>query len=462
MKITLKQTYTVLFLLGIFFIPFNSYEGISFLGEYRRDGAIIFFLMSFLFFTVDSFYKRKIKLPLNSIFLQILILFVGWIIIATLFNGFSIYENYMKQTSGISRFIRQFLSLSIALLLFIVTYNVVKNYSLKKIFFLIRKTFLYSFIFVTVYGVLEILVVYFNILELKHTLLLFDYFPFTKVSLDFLYRRISSFSYEPPFLAIYLITIAGWMFSYILTSKGIKKFIPTIFIFILTFFSGSRTALIVILFQFLVLIGIVFTINKKYQLIIQRFLLLISIVFVLLLVFNGKNVFREIETKMESLNFKENLLNNVSNKSRFGIQYASLLIFLENPILGVGFGQQGYHAKNKYPKWATHKNYEFSLMYLNDNVKPFPPGFNIYTRLLAEIGIIGFGIFTSFLLLIFYQCRKLIKNRNGIERVVPIVLLISFIGFAINWMQFDSFRLYGFWICLAILIKQGQEKYSNE
>ena len=462
MKISLKQTYIYFFLLGIFFIPFNSYDGISFLGEYKRDGAIVFFLASFLFFSIDTFYKRKFKIPLNNILFQFLALFVGWIIVGTLLNGFSIYENYMKQTSGISRSIRQFLSLSIVLFLFIVAYNSAKNYSIKRIFVLIRKTFFLSFIFVAVYGVLEILVVYFNILGLKNILLLFDYFPFTEVFLDFKYRRISSFSHEPPFLAIYLITIAGWMFSYILTSKGFKRFLPTIFVFILTFFSGSRTALIVVLLQFLVFMGTVFTVNKNYRLIIQRFLLVISTVFILLLIFNGKNVSREIEAKIDSLNFRENLMNNVSNKSRFGIQYTSLLIFLDNPITGVGFGQQGYHAKGKYPKWATHKNYEFTQLYLNDNVKSFPPGYNIYTRLLAETGIVGFGIFISFLLLIFYQCRKLFKSLNQFEKVVPVVLLISFIGFAINWMQFDSFRVFGFWICLAILIKQIREINSYE
>ena len=31
-------------------------------------------------------------------------------------------------------------------------------------------------------------------------------------------------------------------------------------------------------------------------------------------------------------------------------------------------------------------------------------------------------------------------------------LLVSFIGFFINWLQIDSFRIYGIWICFAILI----------
>ena len=79
-----------------------------------------------------------------------------------------------------------------------------------------------------------------------------------------------------------------------------------------------------------------------------------------------KIVRRPIEDKIETLNFKKNLGKSISNRSRFGIQYTSLLIFAENPFFGVGFGQQGFHAKDKYPEWVTKNNYEFDLFYLNE------------------------------------------------------------------------------------------------
>ena len=87
----------------------------------------------------------------------------------------------------------------------------------------------------------------------------------------------------------------------------------------------------------------------------------------------------------------------------------------------------------------------------------------MYTRLLAETGITGLLIFLFFIFLIFYQSKKLIKNKKNQDKIVPIVLLISFIGFSINWLQFDSFRVFGFWICLALLIQQtNQKKTENE
>ena len=462
MKLTLKHSYKFLFLLGVFFLPFNSYEGISFLGEYKRDAAIIFFLLSSFFLFIDSLYKGKIKFPQKSIFIQFLILFLCWIFISVLLNSASISQNYIKHTSGLGRFIRQLISLSIALLLFITSYNIIISYSVRSMFLVIRKVAFYSFVVVVFYGLIETLIVYFNVIQLKPIILLFDYLPFIDVYLDFKGARISSVTYEPPFLAIYLITIAGWMFSYIITSKGIKKYIPTLLVFMITFFSGSRTALIVVLVQFIIFIAVIFTVSIRLRKIINRLIILSSCLLIILFVFNGKKLTQAVETKIESLNFKENLTTNISNKSRLGIQYTSLLIFLENPIFGVGFGQQAYHARKKYPKWATANNYEFKLFYLNDNIKSFPPGYNMYTRLLAETGLVGFGIFTILLLLIIYQSIISIKRRVNKEKTISIVLFVSFIGFMINWLQFDSFRMHGFWICLSLLIAQLNEKRIHE
>jgi len=463
MRVSLRQVYTFLFLIGVFFIPFNSYEGISFLGEYRKDGAIIFFLISFILFFIDAFLKMKIKIPGKNILFQALLLFIIWLIISTLLNIDTVFSNYMKQTSGLSRFFRQLISLSIALTLFITSYNIFSKFSVKHSFYLLRRVFLYSFIFVSIYAFFEILIVVFNISYFKSVFSAFDYFPFTETSLDLMYNRISSVSYEPPFLAIYLITVAGWMFSYILTSRNNIKYLPTLIVFVLTFFSGSRTALIAVLFQFIIFIWIVFSANQKFNKIIQKFLMLSLTLVLLIFLFNREKITEVLETKIATLNFKKNIETSISNRSRFGIQYTSLLIFKENPILGVGFGQQGFHAKDKYPKWATRKNYEFDLYYLNNKEKSFPPGFNMYTRLLAETGITGLLIFLFFIFLIFYQSKKLIKNKKNQDKIVPIVLLISFIGFSINWLQFDSFRVFGFWICLALLIQQtNQKKTENE
>lgn len=456
MNISLRKIYTVLFFLGVFFIPFNSYGGISFLGEYRRDAAILFFLASILFCFLEVMLKRKIVVPIKSIYFQILLLFVMCLIFSIGVNFISVLENYYKQTSGLNRFLRQFIALLLMILVFLVCHAITIRYSVKQVLFKFRKAFLYSFIVVVFYGFFECLIVYFKILAFKDFLFLFNYFPFTDVYLDTTFGRISSVSYEPPFLAIYLITVSGWMFSYIVTEKGFSRYIPSILIMLLIFFSGSRTAFIVVSLQLSAFLWITFSVSKKFQNILQRFILINFMFFTILLSFNHSKIIPAIEKKIQTLNFKKNIDTNVSNKSRFGIQYASLLVFSENPILGVGFGQQTYHSIDRYPMWATKENYEFKESYLNQLKKSFPPGFNMYTRLLAETGLVGTMIFISFIFILIYISKKRILSQFNEQRVLSIIIYVSFVGFTINWFQFDSFRLYGFWICLSLFIYNGK------
>ena len=139
MRLSLKNIYTTLFFLGIFFIPFNSYDGFSFLGEYKRDAAVLFFLGSILLFSVESLFKGKIHIPVRNLYFQILMLLVLLLVVSIVINLFTVFSNYFKQTSGFNRFFRQFLALFIMLLLFLVSYNVIIKYSVKQLFFKLRK-----------------------------------------------------------------------------------------------------------------------------------------------------------------------------------------------------------------------------------------------------------------------------------------------------------------------------------
>lgn len=455
----LRKLYTTLFFLGLFFFSFNEYEGLPILGEFKSEAGAVFFLLGFLLLIIESGFTKKITVPLNNPIFQIMLLFLFWCFITTVLNIQTVESNYFKHTGGINRFIRQYFALLLSsIIFFLFYYNVLRKMELKDLLFKIRKVFFWSLIVASVYGFLEILVSYFGLGFFYPILKLFDYFPFLEVLIHDK-GRISSIAYEPPFFAIYLITIAGWMFSYILTEKKSWKFLPTILILVLTFFSGSRTGLMVVLFQLIIFVTIVYKDRKIRSYFVKSFYGFL-ILFSILLIFNGEKTVNAISEKVVSLNFIGNLKSNKSNQSRFGLQYASLQVFKENPIIGVGFGQQTYHSRTHYPTWATKNNYEFDLMYKNKNVKSFPPGYNLYTRLLAETGIIGFLIL---LVLIYYsikQTKTFIKNSTGEKQTLSYILLISLSGLFINWLQIDTFRIYGIWLSLAILMRLSQEKIT--
>ena len=62
----------VLIFLGVFFLPFNSWEGISILGEYHRDASVLFFLTAFIKFGI----RLGLSLPLHSPIFYLLIIFL--------------------------------------------------------------------------------------------------------------------------------------------------------------------------------------------------------------------------------------------------------------------------------------------------------------------------------------------------------------------------------------------------
>ena len=452
--ITIKNIIIPTLLLGIFFIPFNSWSGIGFLGEYYRDSCFLFFSFAF----VLVLFKRRINIPINNLIFQFLILFMLWSVLATLFNSHNVADYYFKQTSGVSRFINQFGSLIIASIIIPLTfYNGFKGININKAFRLIRKVVLVSLIIALIYSIIEILIVKFNMVNLKKPLLnLFDYFPFTEAKTDMRLRRISSVTFEPPALGTYLLSIAGWMFSYILTEKKNFKYLPTVIVLFLGFMSGSRAAFFAIIIQFIIA-SIIILKNKNLTRNLYRIIIGLSTASILTIAYFSEPIFSYIEKEINSFKLDDST-HSLSNKSRFGIQQAMFYVFLENPISGTGYGLQAFESRKKYPTWAKKNNWEFRLKYLNQNDKRFPPGYNMYLRILSETGLVGLLLFGLILLQIFLWCFNNLKSENSI---MAFIILISMIGFSLNWLKMDSFRIYFFWLCLALIWVVEQRKISQ-
>ena len=456
MKLNLNIVYVSFYLIltGIFFLPFNSWNGISVLGEYYRDSCVLFFLLAFFILL----FKKKIKLPLHSPIFYSLIVFLVWAAVTTALNFETVIVNYFKQTSGVIRFLRQYFSLILAAFILPVTfYNSFLKIDSKRVIYLIRKAIYYSFVIVIVYAIIEVLVVKFNLINLKKPVLnLFDYFPFVEAKTDLRLKRISSVTFEPPALGTYLITIFAWMCSYIITSKSYFRFLPALLVIVLAFISGSRAAFFIIVVQafiFVFAISQSFQYNKIFSKIVLTSAIAITIGF---LAFAPK-ILNYVDNEIQSFKLNDND-HSLSNKSRFGIQYAMYKVFLDNPVTGTGYGQQAFDARSKYPSWAKRNNWEFRLKYLNQNNKRFPPGYNLYLRLAAETGALGLLSFLLFMCFISIWCyNNLFKQKN----LLAIIVFVSMAGFMLNWLKMDTFRIYGFWICLALIFVNSTKKISD-
>lgn len=452
--ITLKQIYTLLFLLGIFFIPFNEFDGLSFLGEYKDEAASYFFLLGFAIAVVENLLAKKIYFPYKHPLIVLLILFIVWTFASTMLNFETVSTSFYKQTSGINRYIRQTISLMISAGCFtFLFWNVIKDLDIVKSIKLIRKVILYSFVFVSVYAFIEIAIVFFGMGFLRPVLGAFEFFPFVNNSLHTGHRvGISSVTYEIPALGNYLIFVTPWMLSYIFTEKKVMRFVPITVILILTFFSDARAALIVISMQ-LFLFLLVLLHDERFRLQTINILKIGAVAVFAILMIKGSAIINTAEEKLDRINFSKNLTQSISNKSRFGMQHAALEVFKENPVCGVGFGQGAYHMVPHYPYWATANNWEFKYLYKNQQLKSFPPQFNIYTRLLSEVGLVGSLLFLGLVAAsILYALMYWVKI-NYTHKYIGSILFLSLIGIVVNWLQIDTFRQYGFWLSLILLIK---------
>ena len=141
MKI-LNKILKYLFFMGVFFIPFNSFEGLSFLGEFSKEASVFFFIPGMVILFVTFILRKKIIFPYKSLLFQVLVLFIFWCFLATLLNSPSLIQNDFKGTSGIIRFIRQYLSILLSTILFFIFYYNVLN----KTVLLISIVFLFLYV----------------------------------------------------------------------------------------------------------------------------------------------------------------------------------------------------------------------------------------------------------------------------------------------------------------------------
>ncbi|HJN53660.1 MAG: hypothetical protein CL432_05730 [Acidimicrobiaceae bacterium] len=440
-------------LMGIFFIPFNSWEGLPILGEFYRDSCFLFFITASFF----ALLKRKIKIPIKNIVFQFLILLIAWCFTATILNSMTVAEYFFKQTTGLERFINQYGALLICSIILPITFfNIFYLVNLNRLLYTIRKVILASFIIVLIYAFFEILIVKFGMQDLKIKVLnLFDYFPFTEAKTDSLLNRISSVTFEPPALGTYLLSIAGWMFSYIITSTSRWRFLPSIAVILLAFISGSRAAFFIIIVQSLAFLYILLK-DLKYSKVFLNITLALTLTASCFWLVFSNQIYEYARNEIASFRLDDSD-HSRSNRSRFGIQVAMYKVFLENPITGTGYGLQAFESRKKYPNWAKKNNWEFRLRYSNQQEKRFPPGYNIYLRFLSETGVVGFLIFLALLLHIFFWCYNNFRKHN----TYSVIIFISMIGFSMNWLKMDSLRIYAFWICLAIIFAIDYKKLNN-
>lgn len=283
-------------------------------------------------------------------------------------------------------------------------------------------------------------------------------------------NRISGMAYEPAWLAGQIATIyLPWLFASLLTRLRVTRFkwleiilLGFAAILLLATFSrgGLLTAVGASALTF-VLVGRaeLRTAWKWFVAGFQRgsnWLLRMGVIVLLVGALGGAGLFlsqkgyitRLFSTRADSI---EDFIIENSAGARAAYTFGSLGAYAESPIMGVGLGASGFYIYDHLPDWALTTVPEIARQ-LNPENRLYPNPKNMYVRLLAETGLIGFFIFIAFLFSVLGDALHALQSKTTIARYLGIAGIFSWFAIAFYNMTQDSFATPNIWINFGILV----------
>ncbi len=125
-------------------------------------------------------------------------------------------------------------------------------------------------------------------------------------------------------------------------------------------------------------------------------------------------------------------------------------VFLAHPFLGVGIGGSGFFFTRLTPEFGYGLPEVIEYLF-RDNV--IPNAKNLWVRLLAETGILGFSLFCAWLSTHLHAARHLEKSGRDKEmKAFGLVGQLFMIAVFMEGFSMDSFGLPYLWISLALVI----------
>jgi len=125
-------------------------------------------------------------------------------------------------------------------------------------------------------------------------------------------------------------------------------------------------------------------------------------------------------------------------------------VFLAHPFLGVGIGGSGFFFTRLTPEFGYGLPEVIEYLF-RDNV--IPNAKNLWVRLLAETGILGFSLFCAWLSTHLHAARYLEKSGQETEmKAFGLVGQLFMIAVFMEGFSMDSFGLPYLWISLALVI----------
>jgi len=283
-------------------------------------------------------------------------------------------------------------------------------------------------------------------------------------------NRVSGMAYEPAWLAGQIATVyLPWLFAALLTRVRMTRFkwfeiilLGFAALLLLATFSRGGLLTAVVAFAFTFLLTGRAELRAAWIWFISGFkrgsslLLRLGVIALAVGALAGAGLFlsqkgyitRLFNTKADSL--EEFIIEN-SAGARAAYTFGALGAYEESPITGVGLGASGFYIYGHLPDWAMTTVPEIARQLSPEN-RLYPNPKNMYVRLLAETGLIGFALFIIFLFSVLGDALKALQSKIPVARFLGIAGLFSWLAIASYNVTQDSFAIPNIWINFGILV----------
>lgn len=201
--------------------------------------------------------------------------------------------------------------------------------------------------------------------------------------------------------------------------------------------------------------GKIFTTRKQKVLRLGIWLGLIIGLFIILVL--AGIVMTKLEPRMAELfnlqRLKEKGILNWASQLSIGerIMYwmAAYGVFQLFPFLGAGFGVPGFFFLKTVPDFGSEL-LDINALILKKTL--LPNAKNLWMRLLAETGIIGFSVFVSWVFLHLRNAIQLEKKSNSpLLKSMGLIGKLVVLAFVIEGISLDSFALPYYWVAMGLV-----------
>ncbi len=283
-------------------------------------------------------------------------------------------------------------------------------------------------------------------------------------------NRISGMAYEPSWLAGEISTIyLPWLFAWLLTGQRVTRFKwlePVLIVcagllLLATFSRGGLLTVAATSLLTLLLVGrrqmsdlwrwFISGFRRGRELIWR-----LGVVVLVLLAVGGALLFLSQKGYITRLwssratTVQDFLIQN-SAGSRAAYIVGAFSAYEEHPWTGVGLGASGFYIYSHLPDWALTTVPDIARQLSPDNVL-YPNPKNLYVRLLAETGLVGFALFLAFQFSLLGDALAALRQGSPMARYLGIAAVFTWLALIFYNMTQDSLAIPNLWINLGMMV----------